>query len=201
MLQLHTWGTPNGYKPLILLHELAEDFELFPVNLRENAQKSPEYLKINPNGKIPALVDTTAKVTLFESGAILWYLASKYGQFLPVDGQPRASAMSWLFFQVGGVGPMCGQAYHFRNLKEPLPYATERFTSEVKRLFGVLEGRLKVCPYLAGEEYSIADMAMWPWLRTPENFGVSWAEFPSTRAWFDRVGERAAVKKAIATEF
>lgn len=201
MLKLYSWGTVNGYKPLILLEELGEAYQLVRVNIREGEQKRPDYLRINPNGRIPALVDETANVSVFESGAILWYVATKYSRFLAADGQARASAMSWLFFQMSGIGPICGQASHFRSLEEKLPYAIERFTSEANRLWQVLDERLKEATYLAGDEYSIADIATWPWMRAPDRFGLSWKDFPHVRRWFDQLHERPALRKALAIPF
>lgn len=205
MIDLYAWTTPNGYKPILMLEELGAEYRLHPVHLGKDEQHSPEYLRINPNGKIPALVDeagTPGEVVVFESGAILIYLAEKFGRFLPASGQARASALAWLMFQMGGVGPMFGQLGHFMMSKEPpekLEYGLNRYRGETERLYGVLDRRLGEAPFLAGE-YGIADMATFPWARSFERFGIPRERFPNVARWLDEVGSRPAVAKAIATK-
>lgn len=202
MIKLYAWCTPNGYKPIILLEELGLDYELVPVNLGEGAQMRPEYLAINPNGKIPALTEVVdgEEIKVFESGAILIHLAERGGRFLPASGQARAEVLSWLMFQMAGIGPNFGQAHHFRNLDDPDPYAVKRFTREAARLAGILDRRLADRPYLGGD-YSIADMAVWPWLRRPDFFGLDMDALPHLRDWHARIAERPAVQRALAIEF
>jgi GSH-dependent disulfide-bond oxidoreductase len=201
MIDLYTWTTPNGYKPLLLLEELGLEYRVHPVNLGKDEQHTPEFLRINPNGKIPAIVDgagTDGQVTIFESGAILIYLAEKAGRFLPASGQARSTALSWLMFQMGGVGPMFGQLGHFLMAKEKIEYAVNRYRNETERLYGVLDTRLATVPYLAGD-YGIADMATFPWARAIDRFGVPREKFPNVVRWIDEVGARPAVVKALAT--
>ena len=200
MIDLYAWGTPNGIKPLIMLEELGEKYELKRVDISKGEQKTDAYLAINPNGKIPSLVDHDAKVTLFESGAILHYLAEKYGRFLPTDAPAKARAMAWLFFQVGGVGPMFGQAGHFAK-REDSDYAKKRYFDETARLYGVLEKRLTQATFLAGDDYSIADIATFPWVRNPSYFGLSLDAFPALSDWVHRIAERPAVQRALAVKF
>lgn len=195
MIKLFTWTTPNGIKPLILLEELGLDYETQWVNIGKGDQHEPAFLAVNPNGKIPALQDDG--LTVFESGAILIHLAEKHGRFLPPSGQPRLDALEWLFFQVGGVGPMFGQLGHFKNAKEQVPYALDRYKKESERLYGVLEERLSHVEYLAGA-YGIADMATWGWAGAHAHIGVDLAPFPNVKKWLARVGDRPAVKKAAA---
>lgn len=199
MLDLYTWTTPNGRKPLILLAELDLPYNLHPVDLRSGAQQQADYLRINRNAKIPALVDgagTPEEVRIFESGAILLHLAEKAGRFLAPSGQARADALGWLMFQMSAVGPMFGQYFHFKNLPEPNPYGIERFRKEVDRIYGVLEGRLGEAEYLAGD-YGIADIATFPWAGTPDRFGVDLATVPNVVRWAKAVGERPAVQKGM----
>jgi GST-like protein len=193
MLQLHTWTTPNGIKPLIMLEELGEPYDLHWVDISKGAQHQPAFLAINPNGKIPALVDDG--LPIFESGAILVHLAEKYGRFLPQSGPQRAAALQWLFFQVGGIGPMFGQLGHFVRAKEKIPYAIERYQTETTRLYGVLEKRLAEADYLAGE-YGIADIASFGWVALHQNFQIERATIPNVIRWLDRVAERPAVQRA-----
>lgn len=200
MIDLYTWGTPNGYKPLIMLEELGEKFELKRIDISKGDQKTDAYLAINPNGKIPAMVDHAAKVTLFESGAILHYLAEKFGKFLPTEPGPRANTMAWLFFQVGGVGPMFGQAGHFAKRTDS-DYAKKRYFDETARLYGVLEKRLTQATFLAGDEYTIADIATFPWVRNPSYFGLELDAFPALADWVHRIGDRPAVQRALAVKF
>jgi len=200
MLDLYLWTTPNGYKPLILLEELGAPHTLHPVNLGKGEQHSPDFLRINPNGKIPALVDgagTPEQVFVFESGAILIYLAEKFGRFLPPSGQARANVLAWLMFQMGGVGPMFGQLAHFRGAKEKIDYAIDRYRNEAERLYGVLDKRLGESAYLAGE-YSIADMATYPWANAFGFLGIEREKFPNVGRWLDEIAARPAVAKAMA---
>jgi GST-like protein len=195
MLQVYTWTTPNGLKPLIMLEELGVPYEKHWVNLGKGAQHEPEFLRINPNGKIPALVDDG--VPIFESGAILMHLAEKTGRFLASSGRARTDALGWLFFQVGGIGPMFGQLGHFLNAAEKIPYAIERYKKETERLYAVLEKRLAEVEYLAGD-YGIADMATFGWAAAMPRFHIKPESFPYVVKWLDRVGERPAVQRARA---
>jgi GST-like protein len=201
MLTLYTWKTPNGYKLPILLEELGLEYTLVPVNIGKGEQRTPEFLKINPNGKIPALVDDDAEggsLSIFESGAILEYIAEKNGKFFPKDVHGKYTVLEWLMFQVGGVGPMLGQLGHFvRFAPEKVPYAITRYTDEVTRLLGVLDSRLGEADYLAGE-YSIADIATWPWVRMVKGMdGFSMADYPNLSRWIDAIAARPAVMKAL----
>lgn len=195
MLKLYTWNTPNGYKPLIMLEELGVPYETHWVDIGAGQQHKPEFLAINPNGKIPALVDDG--LPIFESGAILIYLAEKSGRFLPPSGPGRVEALEWLFFQVGGVGPMLGQLGHFVRAPQKVSYGLERYRKESERLYGVLDGRLHRVDYLAGQ-YGIADMATVDWVSHHESLGIDIARFPAVGAWLKRVCERPAVQRARA---
>ena len=199
MIKLYTAGTPNGWKVSVLLEELGVDYELHAINLSENEQKQPEFLAINPNGRIPAIVDTEVDngFAVFESGAVMVYLAEKYGQFLPTDIKGRSQVMQWLMFQMGGIGPMMGQAnVFFRYFPEKIPAAIERYQNEVNRLFGVLDGHLAEREYLAGD-YSIADMANWCWVHTHNWSGVELEPFKNLKRWNDQIGKRPAVIRGI----
>src|SRR5579884_2057065 len=181
MIDLYTAATPNGFKASIALEELGLDYRAHVVDLRRGEQFAPDFLRISPNNKIPAIVDAEGpggrELALFESGAILVYLAEKTGRLLPEEGPARYAALSWLFFQVGGTGPMLGQAHHFRQYApEKVPYAIELYTNEAKRLYGVLYRRLSAAEYLAGDEYTIADVANLPWLLASERQGVDLGE-------------------------
>lgn len=200
MIELYLWTTPNGRKPLIMLEETGMEYTLRPVRLN-GEQKSPEFLRISPNGRIPAIIDRgadgTDEIVVFESGAILIYLAEKSSQFLPEAGQARAAVMEWLMFQMSGVGPIFGQLGHFkRSAPQEMPYAIERFESEVKRLYSVLEMRLGEAAYLGGD-YSIADMATYPWVRSPEYLGLTLEPYPNVQRWVEEIGERPAVQRAM----
>ena len=202
MIDFYTWGTPNGKKVSIMLEECALPYNLHKVNIGKDEQFAPEYLKINPNGKIPAIVDAEGPggqpIAMMESGAILIYLADKTGRFLPASGAGRYKALEWLMFQMGGVGPMFGQTHHFlRAAKEPVPYAIKRYTAEKDRLYGVLNARLGESEFLAGE-YSIADMATYPWVSRHEWHNTRLADFPNVNRWFGAVGARAAVQKGMS---
>lgn len=197
MYTLYTWRTPNGYKVPILLEELGAEYELQAVNLDAKEQKAPDYVKINPNGKIPALVDGDAGVSVFESGAILMYLAEKH-LLLPTDTKSKYAVIEWLFFQMSEVGPFFGQANHFVVFaKEKIPYAIERYQSEVRRICTVMEKHLGETDYLAGE-YSIADIATWPWVRSAVSRGhIDIHDYPNLKRWYEAIGGRPAVQAAI----
>ena len=200
MIQLYTWGTPNGKKVSIMLEEIGVPYEVHPVDLSQNDQMKPEYLAINPNNKIPAIVDSDGPggqpFKLFESGAILMYLAEKSGKLCPQDMRKRYEVIQWLMFQMGGVGPMFGQANYFFRLQEKVPYAIERFRKEALRLYGVLDKELGQRPYLAGE-YSIADIATYPWVWRHKVHQVKLEEFPNVKRWFDAIAARPAVKRGM----
>jgi GST-like protein len=203
MITLYTWKTPNGYKVPILLEELGLEYEIKPVNIGVGEQKTPEYAAINPNNKIPALIDTEAEggpLTIFESGAILVYLAEKAHatQFLPQDAKGKYAVLEWLFFQMASVGPMFGQAgYFIKFAKEKVPLAEERYRAEAVRLCGVMDTRLGAVEYLAGE-YSIADIATWPWVKAGVETGyVELASYPNMKRWYEAVAARAAVQRAL----
>jgi GST-like protein len=197
MIDLYTAPTPNGFKVSIALEELELPYRVHVVDLRSGAQFAPAFLKISPNNKIPAIVD--GELSIFESGAILVYLAEKAGRLLPVSGPGRYATLQWLFFQMGGIGPMLGQVHHFRNYApEKIPYAIDRYTNEGKRLFGVVDRRLSETRYLAGAEYSIADIATMPWMRLHKNQGIEIAEYPNVARWIAEIEARPAVKKGLA---
>jgi GST-like protein len=206
-IELHYWPTPNGWKISIALEEMGLPYEVKPVNIGIGEQFEPDFLKISPNNRMPAILDPEGPdgqpVSVFESGAILQYLARKTGKFHGTDERERVEVDQWLFWQMAGLGPMAGQAHHFRGYApkvEPDPaklqYGVERYTNEVNRLYGVLDTRLKDRDYVAGE-YSIADMASWPWI-LPEGQGQDLEEFPNLKAWHERVGARPAVKAGRA---
>ncbi|PZU09093.1 glutathione S-transferase N-terminal domain-containing protein [Sphingomonas sp.] len=203
------WPTPNGRKVFIMLEELGVSYETRFVNIDRNEQFDPQFLAVSPNNKIPALIDAEAEgapIQIFESGAILIYLAEKYGRFLARSGQARAAAQAWSFWQVGGLGPMMGQVGFFAfYAKERVPLAIERYTGEVGRLLGVLETRLAKAPYLAGDAYSIADMCIYPWVvgaytRAKEVLAAQIADKPAISRWLEAVGSRPAVMRAMAIE-
>jgi GSH-dependent disulfide-bond oxidoreductase len=203
MIEVWTWPTPNGHKVHIALEELGIPYKVIPINIGAGEQFKPEFLAINPNHRIPAIVDPEGPggkpLKLFESGAILIYLAEKAGRLIPKDPATRYICLEWLMFQMGGVGPMFGQWNHFASYAvEKLPYAIERYTNEVKRLHRVLEHRLEETAYLAGEEYSIADIATFPWVRHPDRRGIDLADYPAVKRWHDRVAARPAVERGVA---
>jgi GST-like protein len=199
MYKLYTWTTPNGYKVPILFEELGLPYEIEAVNIQTGEQMKPEFLAMNPNHKIPVLVDTDAGITVFESGAILIYVIekSKAANLMPQDAKSKYAVLEWLFFQMASVGPMFGQANHFlKYAKEKLPYAIDRYTAEAARLCGVMETQLGYSSYIAGD-YSIADIAAWPWVKTGVSGGyVDLGKYPNLKRWFDAVAERDAVKRA-----
>ena len=194
MIDLYTWTTPNGRKASIMLEELGVDYEVHPINIGQGDQKTPEYLQISPNNKIPAIVDRDNGLHLMESGAILLYLADKYGKFMPTDPADRWRATEWLMWQMGGLGPMLGQTHHFAHFNSgKAEYAEERFLAETRRLYGVLEKRLEGRDFIVGD-YSVVDIACWPWISRYEWQAIDLAEFPNVRAWYRRIAERPAVQ-------
>ena len=202
MIDLYTWGTPNGSKVSIMLEELGLPYKVHPINILKDDQFKPEFIAINPNSKIPAIVypdGPGGSLPLFESGAILIYLAEKHGRFLPKDPRQRYIVMQWLMFQMGGVGPMFGQTHHFlRAAKEDVPYGKKRYHTETRRLYGVMNRRLGEARYLAGDEYTIADIATFPWVSRFEWHQVDLNEFPNVKRWFDENAARPAVQKGMA---
>ena len=203
MLEVWSWPTPNGHKVHIAVEELGLQYKLVPVNIGQGEQFRPDFLAITPNHRIPAIVDPDGPggkpISLFESGAILIYLAEKHGRLIPRDPAARYTCLQWLMFQMGGVGPMFGQYGHFHNYApEKIPYAMTRYANEVRRLHGVLEKRLAQAEYLAGDEYSIADIATFPWLRFPERRGIDFNEFPAVKRWFASIEARPAVQRGVA---
>jgi len=203
MIDVYSWPTPNGHKVHIMLEECGLPWRVHAVDIGQGDQFTPDFLAISPNNKIPAIVDHDgpdgAPISLFESGAILLYLAGKTGRFLPADVRGKYDALQWLMFQMGGVGPMLGQAHHFRiYAPERIDYAVNRYTNEARRLYGVMDHQIaNTGAYIAGAEYSVADIAIYPWLRSWQNQGIDWADYPHLKSWFDRVGDRPAVQKAV----
>ena len=201
MIDLFTDTTPNGYKVSIFLEEAKLPYTTHYVNISTGDQFKPEFLAISPNNKIPAITDRNGPggkpYSLFESGAILLYLAEKTGKFLPKTERGRHDVMQWLMFQMGNIGPMLGQAGHFRNYApDKIPYAINRYTNEANRLYGVMDKRLAKVPYLAGA-YSIADMAVWPWLRYPDRHGINVDDYPNLKRWRDAIAARPAVQRGL----
>jgi GSH-dependent disulfide-bond oxidoreductase len=206
MISVYSWPTPNGHKVHIMLEEcglgVGRDWQAVPVNIGNGDQLSPEFLAISPNNKIPALVDPDGPdgqpITLFESGAILLYLAAKTGKFLPKTDRLKYQVLQWLMFQMGGVGPMLGQAHHFRiYAPEKIEYAINRYSNEAKRLYGVMDKQLAHSPFIACDEYTIADIAIFPWLRSWQNQGIDWADYPHLKRWFDLIAARPAVQRGV----
>lgn len=200
-IDLYTWTTPNGYKISILLEELGWAYNVIPVNIGKGEQFADEFLKISPNNKIPAIVDRDTAdgqpYAVFESGAILMYLAEKAGHFLPSKFNQRYQVIQWLMFQVGSIGPMLGQAYHFKHASESIPYAIKRYSDEALRLYGVMEKQLKDNPFLAGD-YSIADMAIFPWVSAYSQNLDNLDDFPHVQRWQSQIGDREAVKRGMS---
>ncbi len=201
MIELYTWPTPNGHKVHIMLEETGLPYEIHPIDIQRGDQFKPDFLKISPNNKMPAIVDTDGpggkRLSVFESGAILLYLAEKTGKFLPKDVAGRYEAIQWLMFQMGGIGPMLGQAHHFRQYApEKIQYAIDRYTNEAKRLYGVVNRRLADREFIAGD-YSIADMAIYPWLQPYERQGQNIEDFPHIKRWFATLAARPAVQKGM----
>jgi GSH-dependent disulfide-bond oxidoreductase len=201
MIDLYFWPTPNGYKPLILLEEAGLEYQIKPINIMKGDQFKPDFLAIAPNNRMPAMVDRDPAdggepYALFESGSILIYLAEKIGQFLSNDLRDRHQTIQWLMWQMGGVGPMMGQANHFvKYAPEDIPYGKKRYTDEVKRLFGVMEKQLGDRDFLTGH-YSIADMACYPWIKLADFINIQLSDYPKVADWVARIAERPAVKKA-----
>ena len=201
MIDLYTWTTPNGRKVSIMLEELATPYRVHPINIGKGEQFAPDYVKINPNSKIPSIVDSEGPdgkpIAIMESGAILIYLARKTGKLFPQADRPKYEVLQWLMFQMGGIGPIFGQVHHFlRAAKEPVPYAIERYTKETRRLYGVLNERLKDNEYLA-DGYSIADIATYPWVARFEWHKTDLNDFPHVKRWFDAISARPAVQKGM----
>ena len=202
MIEVYSWATPNGHKVHIKLEECGLPYRVHAVDIGAGDQFDPAFLAISPNNKIPAIVDPQgpdgAPISLFESGAILMYLASKTGQFLPASTRGRYEMLEWLMFQMGGVGPMLGQAHHFRvYAPEKIGYAIDRYTNEARRLYGVMDRRLAKSKYIAGPAYTIADIAIFPWLRSWKNQGIDWNDFPNLKGWFDEIAARPAVHRGV----
>ena len=196
MIDLYTWTTPNGRKASIALEEMGLDYTAHAINIGEGDQFAPEFLKISPNNKIPAIVDNDEDIAMMESGAILIYLAEKTGQFLSTERRTRLKTLEWLMFQMGGVGPMLGQAHHFLHFKPDVSdYASKRYAEEAKRLYGVVDRRLGEAPYLAGNDYSIADIATWPWISRFEWQRIDLNDFPNVLRWYVEIAARPAVQK------
>ena len=196
MIDLYTWTTPNGRKVSIMLEEVGLPYTVHPVNIGEDEQFAPEFLKISPNNKIPAIVDHDEGIAMMESGAILIYLAEKTGQLLGADKATRFKTLEWLMFQMGGVGPMLGQAHHFLQFNpEVSDYASARYAQEAQRLYKVMDQRLAEVAFLAGDDYSIADIATWPWISRFEWQRVDLDDFPNVRRWYVDIAGRPAVQK------
>jgi GST-like protein len=202
MIDLYYWTTPNGHKITLFLEETDLPYTLIPINIGKGDQFQPDFLKIAPNNRIPAIVDRAPAdggepISIFESGAILLYLAEKTGQFIPTDVRGRVDVLQWLFWQVGGLGPMAGQNHHFSQYApEKIPYAINRYVNETGRLYAVLNKRLSDRPFMAGEEYSIADMATYPWIVPYQNQGQNLDDFPHLKRWFAAIQARPATIRA-----
>ena len=201
MIELYSWATPNGHKIHIMLEETGLPYNVHGVDIGRGDQFKPEFLAFSPNNKIPAIIDTEGPegkpISIFESGAILIYLAEKTGKFLPADAHGRYAVLEWLMFQMGSIGPMFGQANHFRAYApEKIPYAIDRYTNEASRLYGVMDRRLADHAYVAGD-YSIADIAIFPWMRYGDRRGVNVEEFPNVKRWFESIDARPAVKRGL----
>ena len=201
-IDVYSWATPNGHKVHIMLEECGLPYRAIPVDIGAGDQFKPDFLKISPNNKIPAIVDPLGPdgkpISMFESGAILVYLAAKTGLFMPAGDRAKYEVLEWLMFQMGGVGPMLGQNHHFRAYApEKLDYAVNRYTNEAKRLYGVIDRRLGQSDWLGGKAYSIADIATFPWLRSYERQGIVLSDYPKLEAWFRRIEERPAVQRGV----
>ena len=202
MIDLYTWPTPNGHKIHIMMEETGTPYRVIPIDIGKGDQFKPEFLKISPNNKMPAMVDPDGPggkpFALAESGAMLFYLASKTGRFLPKDLRKRWQVMQWTMFQMGHIGPMLGQAHHFRiYAPEKIAYAVDRYTNEARRLYGVIDKRLARSEWLGGDAYSIADIATFPWLRSWQNQGIVLEDYPRLKRWFDTIAERPAVQRGV----
>ncbi|MFM0741738.1 glutathione S-transferase N-terminal domain-containing protein [Paraburkholderia xenovorans] len=201
MITLYGWGTPNGRKVSIALEEVGLAYEIRRVDIMNRQQFSPEFLALNPNNKIPVIIDSEGpdgnRITLFESGAILIYLADKVGKLLPASGRAHYQTLQWLMFQMGGVGPIFGQMHHFQRYAKEQTYSVERYTSETHRLYGVLEAVLGGNEFIAGSEYTIADIAVYPWIARFELHKLDWSALPNVKRWYDAVGTRPAVVRGM----
>ena len=202
MIEVYSWATPNGHKIHIMLEECGLAYRAIPVDIGAGDQFNTEFLAISPNNKIPAIIDPDGPggrpISMFESGAILLYLAAKTGRFLPADVRGRYATLEWLMFQMGGVGPMLGQAHHFRlYASEKIAYAIDRYSNEAKRIYGVIDRRLVSHAFIACDDYTIADIAIFPWLRSWKNQGVVLDDYPALKRWFDAVGGRPAVQRGV----
>jgi GST-like protein len=205
MYDVYNWPTSNGKKINIMVEELGVDYEIHDIRIGQDDQFTPEYVKINPNSKIPAIVDRDGPngepYTLFESGAILMYMGEKHGQFFPQDMAKRYETIQWLMFQMGGVGPMFGQAHHFRRAApEKVPYGIDRYTNEARRLWAVMDGHLADKEWFAAGEFTIADIAIWPWCQRYEWQGVALEEYPSVKRWYEAVEARPGVQRGLALQ-
>ncbi|HSV59817.1 MAG TPA: glutathione binding-like protein [Variovorax sp.] len=201
-IDVYSWPTPNGHKVHIMLEECGLPYRAHPINIGKGVQFAPEFLAISPNNKIPAITDPNGPdgqpISLFESGAILVYLAGKTGKLLPQEDRERYEVLQWLMFQMGGVGPMLGQAHHFRlYAPEKIAYAIDRYSNEAKRLYGVIDKQLSKKPFIAGKSYSIADIAIFPWLRSWQNQGIVLEDYPHLKRWFEGIAERPAVQRGV----
>ena len=206
MIKVYSWATPNGHKVHIMLEECGfregRDWQAIAVNIGTGDQFKPEFLALSPNNRIPALVDPDGPdgkpIALFESGAILLYLAAKTGKFLPKSDRLKFQTLQWLMFQMGGVGPMIGQTHHFRQYApEKVDYAIKRYTNETKRLYGVMDRQLATSKFIACNQYTVADIAIFPWLRNWANHDIDWADFPHLKKWFDGIAARPAVARGV----
>ena len=202
MIDVYTWPTPNGHKVHIMLEELKLPYTVIPVNIGRGDQFKPSFLKINPNNKMPAIIDHQGPgrkpISIFESGAILLYLAEKHGKFLPKNTRGRYQVIQWLMFQMASVGPMLGQAHHFRNYTpRRIQYGYDRYTNEATRIYGVIERKLRKTKYLANDKYSIADIATFPWLRSYKNQGQNLDDYPKLKRWFEGIEARQAVQRGL----
>ncbi|MDO8701840.1 MAG: glutathione binding-like protein [Undibacterium sp.] len=202
MIDAYSWPTPNGHKIHIMLEECGLAYRAIPVDIGAGDQFKTDFLAISPNNKIPAIVDSDGPdgkpIALFESGAILLYLAGKVGKFLGDTDREKYQTLQWLMFQMGGFGPMLGQAHHFRIYAPvKIDYSYDRYTNEAKRLYGVIDKQLSQSTYLAGDKYTIADIAVYAWARSADNQGIDWADFPDARRWFDTISERPAVQRGV----
>ena len=202
MIDVYSWATPNGHKVHIMLEELGLDYRAHAIDIGAGDQFTDEFLKISPNNKIPAIVDSDGPdgqpISLFESGAILIYLAGKTGKLLGTSDREKYNVLQWVMFQMGGLGPMLGQAHHFRiYAPEKIEYAVNRYSNEAKRLYGVLDKQLSKTAYLAGDEYTIADIASFPWTRSWKNQGIELSDYPHVQRWFDAISERPAVQRGV----
>lgn len=202
MIEVYSWPTPNGHKVHIMLEECGLPYKVIPVDIGAGAQFAPQFLSLSPNNKIPAIVDPDGPdgrpMSLFESGAILLYLAGKTGHLLPADTRGKYEVLQWLMFQMGGVGPLLGQAHHFRiYAPQKIDYAIDRYTNEAQRLYAVMNKRLASSTYIAGSTYTIADIAIFPWLRSWKNQGVEMGDYPHLKGWFDEIAARPAVQRGV----